>query len=71
MDENTHYKLADLKTGRKVINWTKCVTCKAKILKQYHEVSVECPHCSGGLNRSRNLVDAFRDKAISRALPRI
>ncbi len=63
------YKTVDLSSPKRIINWTRCKKCKAKILRQWHEVqTMECPYCLGAFERSRNLTSAFREKAINRSI---
>lgn len=63
------YKTSNSKLPKKVIQWAKCRICKAKILRKFDETQTKCPYCEDSLTRSRNLVSAFRERAINRSLP--
>lgn len=62
------YVTSGLNTPRKIINWTKCRICKARILKKFDESNIKCPVCANSLERSRNLVGVFRERAVNRSL---
>lgn len=56
------YVTSNLNTPKSIINWSRCKSCKARLLKNLHEVTVKCPHCSDSISRSKNLITAFREK---------